>query len=218
MEKIFIQIASYRDPQLSKTIASCINNAVNPERLTFGIVNQYAEQDTFNSDLDPYRNDPRFTFMDVIWYESNGACWARTRTQHMYKGETYTLQLDSHMRLAAGWDEYLIQCMKITGSEKPFLTAYVAAYEAETVESDKSQSISANEADATVALEAEVALLIVYPKRPAPYKPPVVACVEPNLFPDGDCESLPKVPPSPNNEEPVKFGLPAGFEPYLKSI
>jgi hypothetical protein len=131
MEKIFIQIASYRDPQLSKTIASCINNAVNPERLTFGIVNQYAEQDTFNSDLDPYRSDSRFTFMDVIWYESNGACWARTRTQHMYKGETYTLQLDSHMRLAAGWDEYLIQCMQITGSEKPFLTAYVAAYEAE---------------------------------------------------------------------------------------
>ena len=131
MDTIFIQIASYRDPELTKTIASCIRNCSSPERLRFGIVNQYAAEDTFNADLDQYRGDDRFRIIDVVWHESKGACWARALQQTLYRGETYTMQLDSHMRFARDWDTYLVDCMQKTGSAKPFLTAYVAAYEAE---------------------------------------------------------------------------------------
>ena len=37
-ETIFIQIASYRDPELPITLQSCIENANNPENLRFGIL------------------------------------------------------------------------------------------------------------------------------------------------------------------------------------
>lgn len=37
---IFISIASYRDPELIRTIKSAIDNAANPEKLVFSIVVQ----------------------------------------------------------------------------------------------------------------------------------------------------------------------------------
>lgn len=131
MDKIFVQIASYRDPELTKTIASCIANCSDPDRLRFGIVNQYHVNDEFNSLLDQYRSDSRFNILDIEWHKSRGACWARARQQEFYNDEEYTMQLDSHMRFASGWDQYLIDSMSKTNSSYPLLTAYVAAYEAE---------------------------------------------------------------------------------------
>lgn len=137
MDKIFIQIASYRDPELTKTIKSCIDNCSEPDRLTFGIVNQFAEEDVFNANLETYRHDARFRIIDIPWHESKGACWARALQQTLYRGETYTMQLDSHMRFARDWDIYLVDCMTKTDSAKPFLTAYVAAFEAEKESPDQ---------------------------------------------------------------------------------
>jgi hypothetical protein len=48
----------------------------------------------------------------------------------MWRGEPYTMQLDSHMRFAKDWDLFLLECMAMTGSDKPLLTAYCGAYEA----------------------------------------------------------------------------------------
>ena len=58
MNTIFIQIASYRDPQLSLTISDCIKNSKYPKNLVFGICNQYHPDDEFN--IDEYQNDKRF--------------------------------------------------------------------------------------------------------------------------------------------------------------
>ena len=41
MDKIFVQIASYRDPELIPTIEDMLAKANNPEALTFGICWQY---------------------------------------------------------------------------------------------------------------------------------------------------------------------------------
>lgn len=131
MDKIFVQIASYRDPELVPTIQSCMENCSDPSRLRFGIVWQYHEQDAFNKQFEPYLEHPQFEVMPVVWNESKGMCWARSHTQYMWQAETYTLQLDSHMRFAQNWDLFLIECMHMTGSEKPLLTAYCGAYEAE---------------------------------------------------------------------------------------
>ena len=47
--KIFIQVASYRDPQLIPTINSALENASNPENLVFGIARQFSEDDEFDN-------------------------------------------------------------------------------------------------------------------------------------------------------------------------
>ena len=109
--KIFIQIASYRDPELVKTIKSAIENAKKPQNLVFGIARQFHPDDKFD-DLSEYNGDKRFRILDIPYNESKGACWARHLIQQLYKDEKYTLQIDSHMRFAQNWDEEMIKMIK----------------------------------------------------------------------------------------------------------
>lgn len=123
--KIFVQIASYRDPELLPTIRDCINKAKYPENLTFGICWQRDETET----LQEYLNDDRFRILDYHWSESKGLCWARSEIQKLWKGEEYTLQLDSHHRFLKNWDEELIEMMNMTGSKKPIISTYAGMYQ-----------------------------------------------------------------------------------------
>ena len=128
--KIFIQIASYRDPELEKTIKSAIENAKKPKNLVFGIARQYHPDDKFDT-LDEYRKDKRFRILDIFYLESNGACWARNQIQQLYQGEEYTLQIDSHMRFAPNWYDEMIKMIKQLqkkGHKKPLLTGYVSSF------------------------------------------------------------------------------------------
>ena len=127
METIFVQIASYRDSELLPTIKDCIAKARYPDRLRFGICWQHAPEDHWDN-LDEFKSDPRFRIMDVPWQQSKGLGWARSHTQKLWRGETYTLQLDSHHRFIQGWDTELIDMMAMTGSAKPILTSYAAPY------------------------------------------------------------------------------------------
>jgi glycosyltransferase involved in cell wall biosynthesis len=129
--KIFIQIASYRDPELEKTIKSAIENAKKPKNLIFGIARQYHPDDKFDT-LDEYRKDKRFRILDIPYLDSKGACWARNQIQQLYDGEKYTLQIDSHMRFAPNWDEEMINMIKQLqkkGYKKPLLTGYVSSFD-----------------------------------------------------------------------------------------
>jgi glycosyltransferase involved in cell wall biosynthesis len=128
--KIFIQIASYRDPELVPTIKSCLENAKNPQNLIFGIARQYHEDDKFD-DLSDYNTDERFRILNIPHQESKGVCWARNQVQQLYKDEEYTLQIDSHMRFEKDWDDTLIEMLKQLqelGIPKPLLTGYVSSY------------------------------------------------------------------------------------------
>ena len=60
--KIFIQIASYRDPELVKTVKSAIENSKNPKNLVFGIARQFHPDDKFD-DLSEYEKDRRFKIL-----------------------------------------------------------------------------------------------------------------------------------------------------------
>ena len=122
--KIFVQIASYRDPELLPTIRDCINKSKYPENLTFGICWQRDE----NESMSEFENDSRFKVLDYHWSKSKGLCWARSEIQKLWEGEEYTLQLDSHHRFLQDWDVELIEMMKLTGSEKPILTSYAGMY------------------------------------------------------------------------------------------
>jgi hypothetical protein len=129
--KIFIQIASYRDPQLIHTIKSALENAKKPKNLVFGIARQYHPEDGFDN-LDEYRNDKRFRILDIPHQESKGVCWARHQVQQLYKDETYTMQIDSHMRFEKDWDDEFIKMIKQLqkdGYSKPLLTGYVSSFD-----------------------------------------------------------------------------------------
>jgi hypothetical protein len=124
---IFIQIASYRDPELRPTIKDCIEKAKFPNNLRFGICWQHAIEDDWDH-LTEYVNDSRFSIMDVNYTESKGLGWAREKTQTLWKGEMYTMQIDSHHRFVLNWDEECIIMMNQTKSPKPILTTYGAPY------------------------------------------------------------------------------------------
>ena len=129
--KIFIQIASYRDPELIKTIESAIDNAKKPKNLVFGIARQFHPDDKFD-DLSKYEKDGRFRILNIPYLDSKGACWARNQIQQLYKDEKYTLQIDSHMRFAPNWDEEMINMIKQLqkkGYKKPLLTGYVSSFD-----------------------------------------------------------------------------------------
>src|SRR4051812_3998707 len=128
MDKIFVQIAAYRDPELLPTIRDCVQKASHPERLRFGICWQRSSDDT----LAEFSNDPRFRIVSIPFRDSKGVCWARNLLQSMYNDEEYTLQLDSHHRFAEHWDTQLIEMLLCVSSPKPLLTSYVPAYDPET--------------------------------------------------------------------------------------
>jgi hypothetical protein len=127
-ESIFVQIASYRDPELVPTILDMFDTAHNPEKLNVCICWQHDEFEN----IDILKSYPNIEIIDVPYYESKGACWARNQIQRRYDGQQYTLQLDSHHRFVDGWDTELKsmynQC-KQKGSEKPLITAYIPAFD-----------------------------------------------------------------------------------------
>ena len=131
--KIFIQIASYRDPELVPTIKSAIENAKRPKNLVFGIARQFHPDDKFD-DLSEFNKDKRFRVLDIPYLDSKGACWARNQIQQLYKDEEYTLQIDSHMRFEKNWDDEMIKMIKELqkkGYKKPLLTGYVSSFDPE---------------------------------------------------------------------------------------
>jgi glycosyltransferase involved in cell wall biosynthesis len=128
---IFIQIASYRDPELIPTLKDLLGKAKKPQNLVFSIAWQHSEEDEWDT-LDLYKDDPRFKIIDIDYKDSKGACWARNLLQKHYDGETYTLQMDSHHRFVQDWDVKLIKQLKDLqklGYKKPMITGYIPSYE-----------------------------------------------------------------------------------------
>jgi hypothetical protein len=140
MEKIFVQIASYRDPELIPTIENMIKRATNPKNLTFGICWQYDETE----DITRFDGDERFKISKHHYSESQGLGWARNITNSLYSGEKYTLQIDSHHRFVQGWDEICLEDYKNAKkiSKKPIITTYCTPFDPQADESTWNQTPS----------------------------------------------------------------------------
>ncbi len=123
--RIFVQIASYRDPELLTTVRDCVAKASYPERLFFGLAWQHDGSET----LAEFADSQRLRVFECHWRESQGACWARHKLQQLYNGEDYTLSLDSHHRFVEGWDSALIEQLNMLPASKPVLTCYLPAYD-----------------------------------------------------------------------------------------
>ena len=120
--KIFVQIASYRDPELAPTIKDALRNAKYPQNLTFGVMHQRDDTDDFSI------SDNRIRIIKIDHTKSKGAGWARSQLQSLYKGEEYTLQIDSHSRFVKDWDIKMIKMHESLNDDKAILSTYPAAY------------------------------------------------------------------------------------------
>jgi hypothetical protein len=134
---IFIQIASYCDPELIHTIRDCLANADNPQNLKFCIGWQRREED---DSIKEFFNDPRFIILSIPYKDTKGCCWMRHKIQQFYSGEKYTLQLDSHHRFIKGWDTTLIEMFETLQQKckKPLITAYLPSYNPENDPAERS--------------------------------------------------------------------------------
>ena len=131
MSTIFVQIAAYRDPQLKATLKDMLDKAKNPQEISVGIAWQHGPDDVWD-ELEEYKYDPRFKIIDIDYRNSKGVCWARHAVQQLYNSETYTLQIDSHMRFVQDWDELLVGMIRLLqweGHKKPLLTSYVSSFD-----------------------------------------------------------------------------------------
>lgn len=131
MKSIFVQIASYRDPELVPTIDDLLKKAKNPERLKICIAHQFSKDDQWDR-LDKYADDSRFIVIEIPHNESEGVCWARNQIQQHYEGEDYTLHLDSHHRFIQDWDTECVDMLNgliDKGINKPLITSYVPSYD-----------------------------------------------------------------------------------------
>tara|TARA_Y100000310_G_scaffold110912_1_gene109325 strand:- start:2828 stop:4768 length:1941 start_codon:yes stop_codon:yes gene_type:complete len=134
-EKIFVQIASYRDPDIEETIESMLSNSRRPDNLIVGVCDQYGPE---NKHL-KYYNEENFRVIRVPFYASKGLGWARAQIQDLYfEGDAeYTMQLDSHMRFDKHWDKQLIDMIKETGSQKPIISQYCAGFSSKDIKDDE---------------------------------------------------------------------------------
>lgn len=123
---IFVQLASYRDPQLIPTIDSLLENADDPTQFVFGICWQYGPDENPNV----YDDKPNFRVYKAHYTESKGLGWARNITNQLYRGEKYTLQIDSHHRFLPHWDTMMLEdfAQAKEVSEKPVLSTYVPPF------------------------------------------------------------------------------------------
>lgn len=124
---IFVQIASYRDPELLPTLRDMIQKAKHPENLSVGICWQHSKDDAWDN-LEEFVNDSKFKIVDVDYKESKGVCWARNMVQSLYDNEKFTLQIDSHMRFIEEWDSKIIDMWENLEEEKAVLTTYPGQY------------------------------------------------------------------------------------------
>jgi len=127
-ETIFVQVASYRDPQLVPTVLDCLRRARRPEKIRIGICWQFAPKE----DIFPLMHLPQVRVIPVPYLQSRGACWARSLASQLYDGQTYYMQIDSHHRFVDGWDEQSIAMLKgleADGIKKPLLTSYPPAFD-----------------------------------------------------------------------------------------
>lgn len=130
MSSIFIQIPSYRDFELNKTIASAVNNASSQNTLHFGIHQCLL----FDSEIVINTNYPdwvKISFVDSIAPENIGLQKSRYIANEFYDNEDYYFQIDAHMRFVKNWDLKAIEMMNWyidIGITNPLITAYPSSY------------------------------------------------------------------------------------------
>ena len=122
MASIFIQLASYHDFELGKTMYDALYKSSKFHEIHFGVHNcYYKEKEIF---IPQY---PNLRLVESVAPENIGVGIARSIANSLYDGQDYYLQIDTHTRFEYNWDESLIKLIeeyKELGFEKPLLSMY----------------------------------------------------------------------------------------------
>jgi hypothetical protein len=127
-DRIFVQIPAYRDAELSATLRDLIGKAAAPESLRIMVGWQFAPGETLDDDV---VSAPQVEIIRIPHQQSRGCNWARRTIQKRWRGEPFTLLLDSHHRFVPGWDRMLrdMHASLLTrGVRKPLITGYLPPY------------------------------------------------------------------------------------------
>jgi hypothetical protein len=125
--RIFVNIAAYRDRDCANTIRDLFDKARWPDRVFVGLVWQFRSPDDDDCCPVPLRRR-QCRVIEIGVERSEGVCWARHQAQSLWRGEEFALQIDSHMRFVAGWDEKLLAMLALCPSPRPILSNYPSAF------------------------------------------------------------------------------------------
>jgi len=122
--KIFVSVAAYCDDLLFFTLEDAVRKATAPESLVFAVVDQNDNSQRERIAALPFAAQVRYVFVHKL--ETLGVSWARAIACSLYDGETFFLQIDSHMLFEEGWDEELrTQYGRLQGkAPKPIISTY----------------------------------------------------------------------------------------------
>ena len=127
LPRIFVHIPSYRDRECQWTVKDLFEKARFPDRIFVGICWQTLPDE----DQDCFLVQARPEQVRVLHFhirEAKGLGWARQHARSLFRGEEYSLQIDSHMRFVPDWDERMLQMLAACDSPDPVLTIYPPAY------------------------------------------------------------------------------------------
>lgn len=109
--RIFVSIASYRDPLLYDTITSLLENKSGLAEITIGIFEQTSIEDSLIKKhpeiLEDVHRQIRYKRIDPE--HSDGVGWARHINSLQLTDEDFFYQIDSHMLFDKNWDRNLIK-------------------------------------------------------------------------------------------------------------
>jgi hypothetical protein len=128
--RIFVSIASYRDPETPHTLRDLFAKAAHPERLVAGVLWQaVAGEDDDCVAVPAGVPAAGVRGLRVHPGQSMGVCWARHRIlKELRADEEFVLQIDSHMRFVQDWDEKLLAMWAQCDSPRALLSTYPVAY------------------------------------------------------------------------------------------
>lgn len=139
---IFVSLACIGyDTELERTIKSCFDNAVNPERVQIGLNLVYSpvispEKPDYILDYKKMLKDfPNVRYVINLVQPPASVTRDRNGAADLYLDEDYILQTDSHCYFMPNWDAELIECFEeakvLVDNERTILTATLPKYNLE---------------------------------------------------------------------------------------
>jgi hypothetical protein len=125
LASIFVQIASFQDYELPRTIKDCILKVSSDNEIFFGV--HSCEVPNLQTTVNDFKN---LKIEKSIAPKNLGVGTARYIANEFYDGQDYYLQIDSHTRFIQDWDKYLIESYLLYKQEglNPAITSYPGIY------------------------------------------------------------------------------------------
>ena len=118
MYKIFVNIASYKDPDLLNTISDAFYRAKYPRRIFIGVSEQGNNPTKF------VNNNKNIRYKFTHYKTGKGTGFHRNEIyKELYEGEDFCFTVDSHCRFKQNWDEIYVNALLKRG-ENTILTGF----------------------------------------------------------------------------------------------